>query len=251
MKKLSKLFLSICITLIISFSLVGCMNTSDDNDSNDNGNTITVTQIAKDLFDNHNITSSYIASSVKTTGTSTEIEIIKYTYADRVAKVAVYDTQNNMTAYYEFETVVNNSLYKFRTYNLTTKKYTEETLSYADTNAHKANLYLADKAILFLYQAEINSGYDIGDNVPEFTENGLTITESIKNPSGKKYTITRRFSGIVNDIEEWQEFSLTCENNKTLSLSGKKSDGSVNFNVGYEYCNVTIEIDTSTYTKIS
>lgn len=251
MKKLSKLFLSICITLIISFSLVGCMNNSDDDESNNDGNTVTVTQIAKDLFDNHNISSSYIASLVKTTEGSTEIKIIKYTYADRVAKVAMYDTQDNMTAYYEFETVVNNSLYKFRTYNLTTKKYTEETLSYADTNAQKANLYLADKAIMFLYQAEINSGYDIGDNVPEFTEDGLTITESIKNPSKNKYTITRRYSGIVNDIEEWQEFSLTCEDNKTLSLSGKKSDNSVKFNIGYEYCKVTIEIDTSTYTKIS
>lgn len=250
MKKLSKLFLSICMTLIISFSLVGCMNNSDDDDSNNDSNTVTVTQIAKDLFDNHNITSSYIASSVKTTETSTEIEIIKYTYADRVAKVAVYDTQNNMTAYYEFETIVQNTLYKLRTYNLANKNYTEKTLSYADANAKKANLCLADKAIMFLYQAEINSGYDIGDVIPNHTEDGLTITESVKK-SGNKYTITRRLSGMVNDIEEWQEFSLTCENNKTLSLSGKRSDGSLKFNVGYEYCDVTIEIDTSKYTKIS
>ena len=104
---------------------------------------------------------------------------------------------------------------------------------------------------MFLYQVEFNSGYDIGDVIPNHTENGLAFTESITNPSGNKYTITRRISITVNDIEEWQEFSLTCENNKTLSLSGNKSDNSVNVNISYEYCNVTIEIDTSTYTKIS
>ena len=180
------------MTLIISFSLVGCMNNSDDDESNDNGNTIT--QIAKDLFDNHNISSSYIASLAKTTEGSTEVHIIKYTYANKVAKVAIYDTQDNMTAYYEFETVVNNSLYKLRTYNLTTKKYTEQTLSYSDTNAHKANLYLADKAIMFLYQAEINSGYDIGDVIPNHTEDGLTITESVKKSGNKLKTCVGRLA---------------------------------------------------------
>ena len=254
MKKLSKFLLSFCMMFVLAFSFVACANPDDDDDDDDDSPTITMTDYANNLYENHDYKSSYIASSIYyevDAEPQTKITITKYTYSENTAHIAVYNEDEVMTNYYEIETVVAGGLYRFYEYNLTNKTYTVKSLGADDINAKKANLYLAEKIVMQMFQVELNQGLDIGSDISELLPEGVSLSDTMTNPSNGKYVLKRTMSGIDDNKTISTETKLTCVNGKVKQFSANSivdNDIDISLDVSYEYKDVTINIDKTAYT---
>ncbi len=255
MKKLSKILLSFCMTFMLAFSLVACNDLDDDNynDGSNSPSTVTMTEYAKNIYENHDYKSSYVASVIsyeEDALVKTQIKVIKYKYGGNTAQIAVYNEEDVMTNYYEIETVVSGGLYRYSEYDLNNKTYTKKSLGLKEINARKANLYLADKIVMHMYQAEFNQDKEIGDDISELLPDGVVLEESITNPSTGKYILTRNISGVEDDIEYYSNIKMTCLNGKVVKYEQEaEMNGELSLDVSYEYKNVTIDIDTTLYTE--
>lgn len=248
MKKITKIILSFCLTFIISFSLIACSNKNDDNKNNNTTTptpTITLTQKALEIYQNPFTASSYIITNSEKVGNNTTISITKIICTENLIKFAYYDESLNLVQYVEIETLIQNSLYKMRNYDQDKNTYTETSYTATDLESVKLNMGCVESAIIALYPIEKQYGYEIGEVAPYYEENNYTLTESLSNISTDKFVLRRKAQKDDNSI--LFDAKLTYINNKIIKQEIETSESFTTRT--YEYTDVTIDFDTSGFTK--
>ncbi len=258
MKKLSKILLSICMTFVMAFALVGCDESSDPNGSQKPAkytppagvDMTSVSEYALWLMNSSDRTSSYIASVTDyMSGTTPVISFEKYQYENGVQKFASYDAANKLSAYKEYEKITSEAFTE-KNYNITNLTYTSRNVDKKTYLKDTANLRSSQSVPGLMWQIEINNGYDFGQNkIDEISGyEDISVSESVQNPETGKYILTRSFK--QND-KEVMKFVVTCENNKVTKMEEYGFENNalkLMAVISYEYKAVVIDLTTESYT---
>ena len=200
------------------------------------------------LHENADITTSYKVTMVQSTESGViTTSTIKYNYKNGVSCTAVYDENNQITSYYEFEVDGNNVI--VRNYNLTSQTYTETTRAndYSFFISRLNMMFYADtQAFVFLNVPETNWNFVI----PE----GVTITKSIEKTAYATYVLTKKLELDNEEGKGAAEYKFTYQKDKIIKtelISHVENDAEENgtLTISFDYEDYAINFDKSNYTK--
>jgi len=277
MKRISKIFLSICMLFVISFSLVACSffndnttnnNNDNNNNNNNNGGTPPTTQTytpptgvdmtSADAYitwlkNNLDLTLSYESEVYKINGTSIESssKIISL-YKDNTIYVEEIDEDEKTDKYYEITKIADK--FKVITYSNYNLKYYEDIVTgfqLSDTLIPISMIYFFTDAVDVLFSSSIqgNSVTPTTNKTIEKLSDGKYLLTNIIT-----YEITQNINGEDTKKSVNITIKLIVENNKLTSVEyitndPRSSSGEESMIISYTYKDVIINFDKSQYTK--